>query len=198
MVESEIVNPWQLGDSFILVEKKDGMIILDQHAAHERVLYEKITNQFETSGHNPEIQKLLFPLVIDLPKYLQKIIPDLIEENIYIFKKAGFKIKVFSGNSVVVDGIPAYLKNWEKGETLLKIFEQLERELKPNMDFRDNLAKSMACHAAIKVNQKLSKKEMLELINRLFSCENPFVCPHGRPTIIEITYEELFKRFKRT
>ncbi len=197
IIESEIVNPWQIDNSFIVVEIKSGMLVVDQHAAHERVQYEKIKHRLEHDEKGLDGQKLLFPLVIDLPKHLQKIIPDFIEEYREMFIKVGFKIKVFSGNSIIVEEIPKDLQEWKKGDILVEIFKQIEEEFSPEGDFRDTLAKSYACHASIKLHQKLSKKEMLELINRLFACKNPFFCPHGRPTIIEITFEELKKRFKR-
>jgi DNA mismatch repair protein MutL len=197
IIESEIVNPWQIDNSFIVVEIKSGMLVVDQHAAHERVQYEKIKHRLEHDKKGLNGQKLLFPLVIDLPKHLQKIIPDFIEEYREMFTKVGFKIKVFSGNSIIVEEIPKDLQEWKKGDILVEIFKQIEEEFSPEGDFRDTLAKSYACHASIKLHQKLSKKEMLELINRLFACKNPFFCPHGRPTIIEITFEELKKRFKR-
>ena len=197
IIESEIVNPWQIDNSFIVVEIKSGMLIVDQHAAHERIQYEKIKHRLEHNEKGLDGQKLLFPLVIDLPKHLQKIIPDFIEEYREMFLKVGFKIKVFSGNSIIVEEIPKDLQEWKKGDILVEIFKQIEEEFSPEGDFRDTLAKSYACHASIKLHQKLSKKEMLELINRLFACKNPFFCPHGRPTIIEITFEELKKRFKR-
>jgi len=198
IIESEIVNPWQIDNSYIVVEIKSGMIIIDQHAAHERIQYEKIQQSLEQNKKGLEGQKLLFPLVIDLPKQLQKIITEFIEEYKEMFTKVGFKIKVFSGNSVIVEEIPKDLEHWKKGDILVEIFKQIEEEFSPDGDFRDTLAKSYACHASIKAHQKLSKKEMLELINRLFACKNPFFCPHGRPTIIEISFEELKKRFKRT
>ncbi|HEX37846.1 MAG TPA: DNA mismatch repair endonuclease MutL [Candidatus Cloacimonetes bacterium] len=197
IIESEIVNPWQIDNSFISVEIKNGLLIVDQHAAHERILYEKIKQKLEDKNQVLEGQKLLFPLVIDLPKHLQKIIPDFIEQYQEMFLQVGFKIKVFSGNSIIVEEIPKDLSEWNKGDILIEIFKQIEEEFSPDGDFRDTLSKSYACHASIKVHQKLSKKEMLELINRLFACKNPFFCPHGRPTIIEITFEELKKRFKR-
>ena len=197
IIESEIVNPWQIDNSFIVVEIKSGMLIVDQHAAHERIQYEKIKHRLEHNEKGLEGQKLLFPLVIDLPKHLQKIIPDFIEEYREMFIKVGFKIKIFSGNSIIVEEIPKDLLEWKKGDILVEIFKQIEEEFSPDGDFRDTLAKSYACHASIKLHHKLSKKEMLELINRLFACKNPFFCPHGRPTIIEITFEELKKRFKR-
>jgi DNA mismatch repair protein MutL len=197
IVETEIVNPWQVGKSFIFVETRNGVLAIDQHAAHERVLYEQILNRLTKSSQNTEGQKLLFPLVMDLPKYLQKIIPDLIEQNLDTFKQIGFKIKVFSGNSLIIEEIPHDLHNWNNGEILLNILQELEEEYQPQMDFKKKLAQSYACHAAIKAGQKLCKKEMLALINSLFAAKNPFFCPHGRPTIIEISFNELRKRFKR-
>ena len=197
IIETEIVNPWQIGKSFIFVETKDGVITIDQHAAHERILYEKILSNFKKSEQSRFGQKLLFPLVIDLPKFLQKTIPELVEHNIDIFKQIGFKVKIFSGNSIIIEEIPKDLQNWNNGEVLIDILKQLEEEYQPKMDFKEKLAASYACHASIKLGQKLNKREMLGLINQLFATQNPFFCPHGRPTIIEISFDELKKRFKR-
>lgn len=196
IVEVEIVNPWQIGNSFIFVETKNGVLAIDQHAAHERILYEKILKKFQTSK-DISGEKLLFPLVIDLPKYLQQTIPNLVGENLTTFQQIGFKIKIFSGNSLIVEEIPSELKNWNNGEVLINILQQIEAEYQPCTDFKEKLAQSFACHAAIKVGQKLTKKEMLALINELFAAQNPFFCPHGRPAIIEISFDELRKRFKR-
>ena len=196
IVEVEIVNPWQIGNSFIFVETKNGVLAIDQHAAHERILYEKILKKFQTSK-DISGEKLLFPLVIDLPKYLQQTIPNLVGENLTTFQQIGFKIKIFSGNSLIVEEIPSELKNWNNGEVLINILQQIEAEYQPRADFKEKLAQSFACHAAIKVGQKLTKKEMLALINELFAAQNPFFCPHGRPAIIEISFDELRKRFKR-
>lgn len=196
IVEVEIVNPWQIGNSFIFVETKNGVLAIDQHAAHERILYEKILKKFQTSK-DISGEKLLFPLVIDLPKYLQQTIPNLVGENLTTFQQIGFKIKIFSGNSLIVEEIPSELKNWNNGEVLINILQQIEAEYQLRADFKEKLAQSFACHAAIKVGQKLTKKEMLALINELFAAQNPFFCPHGRPAIIEISFDELRKRFKR-
>lgn len=196
LVETEIVNPWQAGNLFIFVGMKTGVIAIDQHAAHERILYEKILQQIEKPQHSAG-QRLLFPFVLDLPKHLQKIIPELVEEHIELFNRAGFKLKAFSGNSIVVEEIPKDIHDWKSGQVLINIFEQLEETLDPQADFKEKLASSYACHAAIKAGQRLTKTQMLALINDLFACKNPFFCPHGRPTIIEISFDELEKRFKR-
>jgi len=193
--EEEIINPWQLHQSYIFVQVEEGLLIIDQHAAHERILYEKILHRVH--GAPPEKQKLIFPLVINLPPYLGELIPKLISENITEFNKIGFSLKTFSNDSVVINEIPAELKNWDGGKVFLEILKRLEQEFTTNHDFRDSIAKSVACKTAIKAGQKMGKKEMLTLINDLFACEVPYFCPHGRPVIIKMTLEDFEKRFKR-
>jgi DNA mismatch repair protein MutL len=114
-----------------------------------------------------------------------------------IFHKIGFSIKTFSGNDIVIDEIPAELEDWDGGEVFIDIMKQLQDELEETEDFRDGISKSVACKAAIKAGKRLSKKEMLKLINDLFACKVPYFCPHGRPLIIKMTLEEFEKKFKR-
>jgi len=193
--EEEVINPWQLHQSYIFVQVQDGLIVIDQHAAHERIIYEKILHRIH--GAPAQTQKLLFPIVINIPPYLQHTIPDLISENMQIFHKIGFSIKTFSGNDIVIDEIPAELEDWDGGEVFIDIMKQLQDELEETEDFRDGISKSVACKAAIKAGKRLSKKEMLKLINDLFACKVPYFCPHGRPLIIKMTLEEFEKKFKR-
>ena len=194
--EEEIINPWQLHQSYIFVQVEEGLIIIDQHAAHERILYEKMIHRIH--GAPPETQKLLFPLVIDLPPYLAQAVTKLISENLSEFQKVGFVIKTFSGNSIVIDEIPIELKNWDGGEIFIEILKHLQEEFSDTEDFRDSMAKSIACKAAIKAGDKLTKKGMINLINDLFACDVPYYCPHGRPLIIKMPLTEFEKRFKRT
>ena len=193
--EEDVVNPWQLHNSYILVQVEDGLMIIDQHAAHERVIYEKIIHRIH--GTPPITQKLLFPLVIDIPPYMKDIISDLIQENKEIFEKVGFKLKSFSGDSIVIDAIPTELGDWQSGKVFIEILSQLQKEFEKTENFRESLAKSISCKAAIKAGQHLTKKEMVSLINDLFACEVPYFCPHGRPLIIKMTLDEMEKRFKR-
>lgn len=193
--EEEIINPWQLHQTYIFVQVEEGLMIIDQHAAHERILYEKILHRIH--GAPAETQKLLFPLVIDIPPYLMEIVPSLISDNMEVFEKIGFKIKKFSGNSIVINEIPAELEDWDGGEVFIDILKQLNDEFKETEDFRDSLAKSIACKAAIKAGKKMSRREMVALINDLFACEVPYFCPHGRPLIIKMTLDEFGKKFKR-
>jgi len=193
--EEEIINPWQLHQSYIFVQVEEGLMIIDQHAAHERILYEKILHRIH--GAPAQSQKLLFPIVIDLPPYLSESIPQLISENLEIFDKIGFSMKNFSGSSIVIDEIPAELENWDGGEIFIDILKTLEEEFEETEDFRDSISKSVACKAAIKAGNKMSRKEMLALINDLFACEVPYFCPHGRPLIIKMPMTDFEKKFKR-
>ncbi|MDP8267977.1 MAG: DNA mismatch repair endonuclease MutL [Candidatus Tenebribacter davisii] len=194
--EEDVINPWQLHQSYIFVQVEEGLMIIDQHAAHERIIYEKILHRIH--GAPAQTQKLLFPIVIDLPPHLSNTIPELISENIDIFNKIGFSIKTFSGDSIVIDEIPIELEDWDGGDIFIDIIKQIEDEFEQTEDFRDSLSKSVACKAAIKAGRKMNRKEMLALINDLFACEVPYFCPHGRPLIIKMTMPEFEKKFKRT
>ncbi len=194
--EEDFINPWQLHQSYIFVQVEEGLMIIDQHAAHERIIYEKILHRIH--GAPAQTQKLLFPIVIDLPPHLSNTIPELISENIEVFNKIGFSIKTFSGDSIVIDEIPIELEDWDGGDIFIDIIKQLEDEFEQTEDFRDSLSKSVACKAAIKAGRKMNRKEMLALINDLFACEVPYFCPHGRPLIIKMTMLEFEKKFKRT
>jgi len=195
-LEEDYVNPWQLHNSYIFVQVEDGLVVIDQHAAHERILYEKMIHR--TKGAPAVRQKLLFPLVIDIPPFILPIIQEQLEENLELLQKIGFNLKKFSGTSIVVEEIPAELDDWQGGKVFIEILKQLQSEIDISKDFRDSLAKSIACKAAIKAGQYLSKKEMLNLINELFACQTPYFCPHGRPLMFKMDLPEFEKRFKRT
>jgi DNA mismatch repair protein MutL len=193
--EEEYINPWQLHNTYIFVQVEDGLVIIDQHAAHERILYEKLIHR--TSGAPATRQKLLIPLVIDIPPYIASEIRDLVDANWEILEKIGFVLKKFSGDSIVIEEIPAELGDFQGGKVFIDILKQLETEMEASTDFRDSLAKSIACKAAIKANTRLSRKEMLTLINNLFACRVPYFCPHGRPLIVKMTLTDFEKKFKR-
>ncbi|MCB5255402.1 MAG: DNA mismatch repair endonuclease MutL [Candidatus Cloacimonetes bacterium] len=193
--EEDYINPWQLHSTYIFVQVEDGLVIIDQHAAHKRILYEKLIHR--TSGAPATRQKLIIPLVIDIPPYIASEIKDLVDENWEIFEKIGFKLKKFSGDSIVIEEIPAELGDFQGGKVFIDILKQLETEMQASSDFRDSLAKSISCKAAIKANTSLSRKEMLALINNLFACRVPYFCPHGRPLIVKMSLMDFEKKFKR-
>ena len=194
-MREDFVQLWQLHNTYIFIQTDEGFVAIDQHAAHERIVYEKLLKNIDTK--KPNKQKLVFPLVIDLPNFLSESIKDVIEANSEVFDSLGFTVKLFSGNSIVIDEIPSELGFWDGGDVFIEILKQLENELTQTTDFRIASAASVACKASVKAGQKMTKKEMHELIIELFKCEYPFQCPHGRPLIIKVTLNEIEKMFKR-
>jgi DNA mismatch repair protein MutL len=178
---------WQLQNLYILAQTYSGLIIVDQHAAHERILYEEM---LERLGSSPR-QRLLFPLIVDLSAEefatFEEIAGDL--------KDLGFEAKAFGPNQVIVETLPADAK-MGPGE-LRQLFREFAETNEVKLGNRDKMAALIACKAAIKTGQTLSQAEMESLINRLFRCKTPFFCPHGRPTVIKFTMDDLAKRFGR-
>ena len=182
-----------LHNKYILSPIKSGLMVIDQHVAHERILYEKALNSFDTNI--PFSQQLLFAqtLHVDPADYqlLKEIEPHL--------TKLGFELKFFSKNTVVIDGVPADIKVGMEVSTLQEILKEYRiNEEEKKLEQKDNVAKSFSCHAAIKAGDKLSEQEMRVLVDELFATSMPYVCPHGRPIIIKIPLDEFDKRFGRT
>ncbi|MFZ5515384.1 MAG: DNA mismatch repair endonuclease MutL [Candidatus Zhuqueibacterota bacterium] len=184
-------NVWQIHNQYIVSEIKSGLIVIDQHVAHERILYERALKKFEDS--NPGSQQLLFPQVIELTPeeltYLMEILPFL--------EKIGFVVKGFGGNTVVLEGVPSGLKISKPETIIIEILDEFKSNKGTSLDIRDNVAKSYSCKMAIKKGDPLSREEMNMLIDQLFATQSPYFCPHGRPVIVNISLEELDKRFGR-
>lgn len=184
----------QLHNKYILSQIKTGLMIIDQHVAHERILYEKAIKRFESDL--PFSQQLIFPLTLQLdPGYFL-----LVKEIEQYLIKLGFELKIFGKNTIVIEGVPDDIKKGTEEETFLGIlyeyqFNQREKKL---TDTLDNIAKSYSCKTAIKAGDKLSEKEIRILIDELFATSMPYVCPHGRPIVIKISLDEFDKRFGRT
>ncbi|MBN1638676.1 MAG: DNA mismatch repair endonuclease MutL [Ignavibacteriales bacterium] len=181
-----------LQNKYILSQVKSGLMIIDQHAAHERILYEKALKSFEVNL--PMSQQLLFPqkIVLDPADY------DLIKEIESYLEKLGFEIKFLTKNAISIIGIPSDIKSGNEKEILLEILnEYRQNEQEKSLELRDNIAASYACKAAIKTGDRVTKHEMRLLVDQLFATSLPYVCPHGRPTVIKITIEEFDKRFGR-
>lgn len=182
-----------LHNKYILSQIKSGLMIIDAHVAHERVLYEKALQSFE--ANIPFSQHLLFPqtLKFDPADY------QLVKELEPYLTNLGFNLKFRSKNIIEIVGIPSDLKSEHESETLLEILHEFRRnQQEKQLEVRDNLAKSFSCKAAIKAGDKLSEKEMRILVDKLFATSMPYVCPHGRPIVIKIPIQELDKRFGRT
>ena len=189
--ESETVSVWQMHETYILAEIKNGLIIVDQHVAHERIIFEETLRAFQsqpTAG-----QQLLFPLSVSLS------LPDMVflKEVTPLFERLGFGIRDLGGNSAVVDAIPTGLRQWNDGKLLKEIIEDLREEEKPKSRLEEQVATSYACHTAIRAGERLSTREMKTLIDRLFAAEDPFVCPHGRPIVVKMALDEIHRRFGR-
>ncbi|MSP64720.1 MAG: DNA mismatch repair endonuclease MutL [Bacteroidetes bacterium] len=189
----EGMSIWQIHNKYILAQIKSGIMIIDQHVAHERILYEKATQNFE--NHLPTTQHLLFTQTLHLTPndfaLMKELAPDLI--------KLGFEMKEFGKNTFAIDGVPTDVKPGKESTIVQEILsEYRHNQNQIKLDSRDNLAKSFACKSAIKAGDSLTENEMRVLIDQLFATKVPYVCPHGRPVMIKISIQELDKRFFRT
>lgn len=175
---------WQLHNTYILSQTKSGLVIVDQHVAHERVIYESIMKG--KSG----AQRLLFPITLELTPEEYRVY----KKTKSILKELGVEFKEFSSRTIVIDSLPTDAQvNREDITGLFKEIDGLGNLIKE----KSEIAKVVACRAAIKAGQKLSVLEMQNLIDRLFACENPYTCPHGRPIVIKLSLEELADKFGR-
>ncbi|MGB6631687.1 MAG: DNA mismatch repair endonuclease MutL [Terriglobales bacterium] len=183
----------QIRNSFILAVNEDGLWIIDQHVAHERVLFEKILRQ--RSAQRVESQRLLMPLIIDLTPAQQAIFTEIAEE----LARNGFEAEPFGARSVAVKLAPAGVDAPQIEHMLNEIFEQLTREDQAiNLEaVRTRIAASIACHAAIKVNMPLEQNKMEWLLAELAKTDHPMACPHGRPVVLRYSMQDIQKAFKR-
>jgi DNA mismatch repair protein MutL len=186
---------WQLHDAYILAETRGGLIIIDQHSAHERVLFERIMLEYD-QGDAPS-QRLLFPITIRLsPTEMQAI-----EELRAILQQVGFEIEAFGNNTVIIHAVPNPHPQFDAERCFREMVAELTQG-SPLVDSARNqherVAKSFACKAAIKAGQPLSNDEMEELFDRLFASELPGHDVHGRPTILRLSLDELARRFGRS
>lgn len=183
----------QIFSTYWIIEYHDDMYIMDQHAAHEKLLYEKFTRMI--ADNEVTIQQVSPPMVFTL----SPVEAALLKDNMKQFSLLGFEIEHFGGNEYLVSGVPAMLPELAVNDVFMDIISSLEKE---NMSAdRDSVIKdkiaSMSCKAAVKGGMNLSFAEALSLVNDLFELENPFNCPHGRPTMIKMTKNELEKKFGR-
>lgn len=182
----------QLFDTYWLIEFEDKFYMMDQHAAHEKVLYEKTMNKL----HNKTIgtQMILPPIVLSLNMHEEEIY----KANQDIFKRLGYEIEEFGGNEYKVTGIPAGLPKMDYKQLLIDVLDGLSEEsANRDPDIITEKVASMSCKAAVKGNNRLSFNEAFELMDELMKAENPYNCPHGRPTLIMMSKYEIEKKFKR-
>lgn len=196
MTEESTVAPrlWQLHDTFILAESRSGVLIIDQHSAHERVLFEQLMKRFLSGGQSS--QRLLFPLTLRLSPAEFAVV----ENNAELFRGAGFEIEPFGGRTVIVHGAPAP-HPWFNAERCLR---EMLTELATGSELtraarnqHERIAMMYACKGAIKAGQKLTEREMSDLFTRLFATELPYHDVHGRATVVRLSIGELERRFGR-
>jgi DNA mismatch repair protein MutL len=183
----------QLRNTYILCDSKEGLILIDQHAAHERVLFEQL-KQRQTAS-KPVVQRLLMPETVELgyreAALLEKMIPAL--------HSAGLDIDPFGGNTFVITGVPALLAGREAGPLIVELVETAADTgiVGDAGKMLDHCLEIMACHGAIRAHQTLSRQQIQALLKQLDACENPSNCPHGRPTWIKWTLRFIEKSFGR-
>ena len=185
-------NIWQVHTKYIVSEIKSGLVIFDQHVAHERVLFEQAMDAME--GNPLPSQSLLFPEVVELPiedfSTLLELLPYL--------EKIGFRMKEFGKNTVMIEGVPSELGWGNEREVLTEIIDTYRNQQKAQPSFMEAVAASFACKAAVKAGDVLTQEEMQSLVDRLFATQHPYYCPHGRPIMVNLSLDELDRRFERT
>ncbi|AEF17278.1 DNA mismatch repair protein mutL [Thermoanaerobacterium xylanolyticum LX-11] len=176
--------------TYIIVEKDDVIYLVDQHAAHERILYEKFMNMY----NNVQGKQTTIPILINIEPGDDVII----NENIELFNKLGYKFESFGNNSIVLREVPVVLGQPESRQLFIDIIDKLKRDdFNKDINLKEETIIMMACKKAVKAMDSLSKEEINSLFNDLKVTENPYTCPHGRPVIVSIKKYELEKMFKR-
>lgn len=183
----------QVFDTYWLVQFQDNLYIIDQHAAHERVLYERTLKEMKNREYTS--QYLSPPIILNLSMQEEQVL----KEHIDVFTRIGFEIEPFGQESYAVRAVPDNLFSIAKKELLMEMLDQMMDGLTTSMtpELIDEKIASMSCKAAVKGNNRLSAQEVNTLIGELLELENPYHCPHGRPTIISMSKRELEKKFKR-
>ena len=181
----------QIFDTYWLVEYRDALYIIDQHAAHEKVLFERMMREY--SSRQVTSQMLCPPLVVSLTDREA----ELLKKHMEIFRKSGFEIEEFGGREYKLCAVPANLYQVAAGQLFVEILDGLEDFGGQTPELIQERLASMACKAAVKGNQSMSAVEAEKLIDELLTLENPYNCPHGRPTIVSMTRYEMDKKFKR-
>lgn len=182
---------FQVFSTFIILEKSDELLFLDQHAADERINYERLMKQVMKSA--VEKQHLLVPYTLELSN--AKI--ELLQEHIDEFNKIGLEIEIFGRNMIKINTIPAILKELDFTKFIDEILERDLVEFSSDEVLHEVIA-SLACHGSIRAGRKMHETEIQHMLNQLFKCEKPYSCPHGRPIIWKMTKYEIEKKFKRT
>ena len=181
----------QVQNTYVVAEGPDGVYMIDQHAAHERVMFEKVKALFAAAS--PEVQSLLEPAVVELDEGKMELVRTRAE----VISGMGFMLETFGEGSVIVRGVPALVRDSDQSKSLVDVLD-LMADGGGFETWEDRAAYSIACHGAIRAGKVLSRDEMGELVRQLEGCVQPHTCPHGRPTMIHMSSGQLEREFRRT
>ena len=180
-------------NTYIIIEMEQEMYIIDQHAAHERIMYEKVKNNYY-SDTNKDSQMLLLPDIITLTHKEM----DIAKENFDMFKKAGFELEEFGENTIKLTGVPTICIDLNTKELFLETLDEINAVARTaKQEKEEKFIATVACKAAVKANMVLTKEEVQSLMDKLLELPNPFTCPHGRPTAIKMSKYDIEKKFDR-
>lgn len=182
-----------LGKLYVLLESNEGLVLMDQHAAHERVLFEDMRRRLETGGL--PAQRLLVPLTVQLsPRDF-----DIASRHLEVLAKFGILAEPFGGQTLKIDAVPPFLKSDDPESFIHSLLDEIRSAVERSSALRlgEDIIATTVCRHAVKANDRLHERELEKLLVDLLACDMPFCCPHGRPTLIQIGYAELDRKFGR-
>ena len=184
-----------IGKLYVVLESDRGLVLLDQHAAHERILFEQMLNRLEQNQHAPS-QKLLLPATIELSARDTSFV----REQLQVLGRLGVGLNEFGERTFLLDALPPFVKVTDPRRFVLELIDQLKAagQAVNSLRLGEQVVAKTVCRHAVKANDPLAGKELENLVEDLRRCAMPYTCPHGRPTLIEMNYRELEKKFGRT
>jgi DNA mismatch repair protein MutL len=189
-LEGRVIGQYRL--SYILLDTPDGLRLVDQHVAHERILFDRYLQMIE--NRSPSSQRLLAPYLYEAPPTESAVLQTHLDE----LRALGFEIEPFSRNTLAVSAIPVQLERERLDRFFRSVIDASMEEKTPHLTrVRERIVASLACQAAIKVHRPLSGEEMARLVEELLGSSNPFACPHGRPIIVDIRHVDIERHFHR-
>jgi DNA mismatch repair protein MutL len=183
---------WQVHDKYIISQINSGLVIIDQHVAHERILFEDALLAFNSTPLSA--QTLLFPEILEFSTDEYSVLLDILP----YLEKLGFRMKENGQNKILLEAIPSEMGWGNENSVIRDIIDHYVANREKSSSYVENLAASFSCHAAVKAGDSLTLEEMQVLVNRLFATKHPYYCPHGRPIIVQLSLEELDQRFERS
>jgi len=189
--ESDYKIIGQLFETYWLIEYEDKFYMMDQHAAHEKVLYERFMNRLKKK--DMDCQMIAPPVIVELNIREEQVLKDQLP----VFLQVGFEIEAFGNKAYKITGVPASLPNIDLNQMFVDLLDMLAKDSHLALDIVTERIASISCKAAVKGNNRLSHEEVHQLIRELMQAENPYNCPHGRPTLIVMSKYEIEKKFKR-